>query len=81
MPIFYQAQTPRQKKANEKFAKNEAAKRGKSQTAVKKNPKQKPTVSTGWIVLLAFVVCGGLVFELLKVVPEIWSAIVSVFRR
>lgn len=32
-------------------------------------------------VVLAFVVCGGLVLELLKVVPEIWNAIASVFSR
>jgi hypothetical protein len=74
-------QTPRQKKANEKFAKQEAAKRGKPQTAVKKSTKPKSPVSIGWIVLLAFVVCGGLIFELLRVVPEIWSAITSFFRR
>ncbi|KAE8554568.1 hypothetical protein TMatcc_005880 [Talaromyces marneffei ATCC 18224] len=75
------AQTPRQKKANEKFAKHEAAKRGKPQTVVKRTTKQKSPVSIGWIVLLAFVVCGGLIFELLRVVPEIWTAITSFFRR
>jgi hypothetical protein len=30
-------------------------------------------------VLLAFVVCGGLAFELLKILPEIWSTITSFF--
>jgi len=75
------AQTPRQKKANEKFAKHEASKRGKPQTVVKKSPKQKSPISTGWIVLLVFIVGGGLIFELLRIVPEIWSAITSVFRR
>lgn len=31
--------------------------------------------------LLAFVVCGGLVFELLRVVPELWSTTISFFNR
>lgn len=29
-------------------------------------------------VLLAFVVCGGLLFELLRVVPEIWGMLTRV---
>ncbi|QKX62512.1 uncharacterized protein TRUGW13939_09673 [Talaromyces rugulosus] len=74
------AQTPKQRKANEKFAKHEAAKRGKPETTVsKKSQKQKSPVSIGWVVLLAFVVCGGLAFELLKILPEIWSTITSFF--
>ncbi|KAL2783169.1 hypothetical protein BJX66DRAFT_138391 [Aspergillus keveii] len=74
------AQTPQQRRANDKYAKHEAAKRGKSKATASKNS-SKPTLSTGWVALLAFVVCGGLLFELLRVVPELWSAIVSVFNR
>ncbi|OCK75911.1 hypothetical protein K432DRAFT_270171, partial [Lepidopterella palustris CBS 459.81] len=59
-------QTPHQRAANAKFAKAEAAKRGKPQSAVKPKEKGKPPISKGWIALLAFVVCGGLVFELLR---------------
>lgn len=33
------------------------------------------------LVLLAFVVCGGLAFELLRIVPEIWSTAVSILNR
>jgi hypothetical protein len=33
------------------------------------------------IVVLAFVVCGGLLLELLKVVPELWSTIAAMFSR
>jgi hypothetical protein len=49
-------------------------------------PDQSPSVEATCvtkpsIALLAFVVCGGLLFELLRVVPELWSAIVSVFNR
>ncbi|KAL2350712.1 hypothetical protein BJ546DRAFT_810067, partial [Cryomyces antarcticus] len=61
-----QAQTPQQRRANEAFAKSEASKRGKPQSAVKKQEKQKSPISKGWVVLLAFVVCGGLIFELLR---------------
>jgi len=33
------------------------------------------------VVVLAFVVCGGLILELLRVVPEIWNAVASVLSR
>lgn len=32
-------------------------------------------------VLLAFVVCGGMFFELARIVPEIWGYIASLFTR
>lgn len=32
-------------------------------------------------VLLAFVVCGGLLLELLRIVPDLWSTVVSWFTR
>ncbi|KAI9792110.1 MAG: hypothetical protein M1816_003092 [Peltula sp. TS41687] len=62
------AQTPQQRKANERYAKLESAKRGKPEGAVKALKKNnfKSPISTTWIVLLGFVVCGGLVFELLR---------------
>ncbi|PGH01270.1 hypothetical protein GX51_05325 [Blastomyces parvus] len=70
-----QVQTPQQRRANERFAKLEAAKRGKPEAVVKSKPKAKSPVPVGWVVVLAFVVCGGMLFELARVVPEIWSAI------
>lgn len=75
------AQTPQQRKANDKYAKSEAAKRGKGTTTVRPKQSTKSPVSAGWVVLLAFVICGGLAFELLRVVPEIWSTIASMFNR
>ncbi|KAL3463758.1 hypothetical protein BJX64DRAFT_256109 [Aspergillus heterothallicus] len=75
------AQTPQQRRANEKFAKLEAAKRGKSKATSAKHNSPKPSLSTGWVALLAFVVCGGLIFELLRVVPELWSAVSSFLSR
>ncbi|EER36746.1 conserved hypothetical protein [Histoplasma capsulatum H143] len=70
------AQTPQQRRANERFAKLEAAKRGKPETGVKsKKQKPKSPVPLGWVVVLAFVVCGGMLFELARVVPELWAVI------
>jgi hypothetical protein len=43
------AQTPQQRKANEKFAKTEAAKRGKGKAVVKQKQQQKSPVSIGWV--------------------------------
>ncbi|KAF2863606.1 hypothetical protein K470DRAFT_254896 [Piedraia hortae CBS 480.64] len=60
-------QTPQQRRANEQFARAEAAKRGKPHPQ-QKSVKQKPPISPVWLYLLLFVVCGGLVFELLRVV-------------
>ncbi|KAJ5124608.1 uncharacterized protein N7515_008433 [Penicillium bovifimosum] len=33
------------------------------------------------LVLLAFVVCGGLLLELLRIVPELWSTVSSWVTR
>lgn len=60
------AQTPQQRAANAKFAKSEQAKRGKPQGQVKRKEEFKSPISKGWIAVLAFVVCGGLIFELLR---------------
>jgi hypothetical protein len=50
MNLISQAQTPQQRRANEKFAKNEAAKRGKGPTAVLKAKQQnKSPISTSWV--------------------------------
>lgn len=80
-------QTPQQRRANERYAKQESAKRGKPDSAVKqKVQKFNPPVSKLWIGmfkvlftcsvgifgiytitgLLAFIIFGGLIFELLR---------------
>ena len=70
-------QTPQQRRANEAFAKSEAAKRGRPQTEVerlaekKKAAKlqaQKSPVSKVWLYMLLFVIVGGLVFEAVRLV-------------
>ncbi|KFY16997.1 hypothetical protein V492_00962 [Pseudogymnoascus sp. VKM F-4246] len=67
MLIFLQAQTPQQRKSNQKFAKENTAKMGKPEGALKKKQQSfKSPVSPIWLVLLAFVVFGGLIFELIS---------------
>ncbi|KAF2034772.1 hypothetical protein EK21DRAFT_97400 [Setomelanomma holmii] len=60
------AQTPQQRQANMRFAKAQEKKMGKPEQAIKKREPQKSPISKIWIILLGFVLCGGLVFELLK---------------
>jgi len=62
------AQTPQQRRANEAFAKAESNKRGKSAPVVKKQTPQKNPISKGWLILLLFVICGGLLVELLRII-------------
>ncbi|RVD83452.1 uncharacterized protein DFL_007838 [Arthrobotrys flagrans] len=62
-------QTPQQRLANEKFAKREAAKRGKADTDRKTYEKAgKNPISPLWFALLGFVVFGGLLFELARMI-------------
>ncbi|OSS55194.1 hypothetical protein B5807_01753 [Epicoccum nigrum] len=62
------AQTPQQRQANMRFAKAQEKKMGKPEAPVVVKPRgpQKSPISKGWIVLLAFMLCGGLLFELLR---------------
>ncbi|KAF2416433.1 hypothetical protein EJ08DRAFT_600533, partial [Tothia fuscella] len=60
------AQTPQQRKANAKFAKVEEEKRGKP-VQLKKREKQKSPYGPAVLALMAFVVCGGVIFEILRI--------------
>ncbi|KAF5027333.1 hypothetical protein F66182_577 [Fusarium sp. NRRL 66182] len=59
------AQTPEQRRRNERFAKGNEAKMGRPEGQIKKRVEkvQKSPISMFWIVLLAFIIFGGLVFE------------------
>ncbi|KAK3181057.1 hypothetical protein K4F52_007598 [Lecanicillium sp. MT-2017a] len=61
------AQTLEQRRRNAKFAKEQEARMGKSTEDVKKKTKTTPKspISPVWIILLGFVVFGGLFFEVL----------------
>ncbi|KAL7816989.1 hypothetical protein V8C44DRAFT_355992 [Trichoderma aethiopicum] len=65
---FKSAQTLEQRRRNAKFAKDQEAKMGKSEDQLKKRTKEaaKSPISLFWLAVLAFVVFGGLVFELLS---------------
>lgn len=47
--LLAQAQTPQQRRANERYARQEAAKRGKPESAIKQKQKFKPPISPIWI--------------------------------
>ncbi|KAK2047776.1 hypothetical protein LZ31DRAFT_592146 [Colletotrichum somersetense] len=61
----YRAQTPQQRRANAKFAKDNESRMGKSEDQIKKRTKEAPKspISPVWLGLLAFVIFGGIVFE------------------
>ncbi|KAH9860646.1 hypothetical protein J1614_011977 [Plenodomus biglobosus] len=62
------AQTPQQRQANMRFAKAQEKKMGMPEQPVvpRKVGPQKSPISKVWIILLAFVLCGGLLFEVLR---------------
>lgn len=60
------AQTPVQRKRNEKFAKQQNAKRGKPTTEAKTKIESKNPLSPVLVGLLAFIIFGGLTFELIN---------------
>ncbi|CAM1508479.1 Fc.00g053270.m01.CDS01 [Cosmosporella sp. VM-42] len=62
------AQTLEQRRRNAKFVKDQEARRGKSEDQVKKRTEKvvKSPVSMFWLVILGFIIFGGLVFEVLS---------------
>ncbi|KAG9196470.1 hypothetical protein G6011_01591 [Alternaria panax] len=63
------AQTPQQRQANMRFAKAQEKKMGQpvsTDPVVKKRAPQKSPISKFWIIVLAFILVGGLLFEVLK---------------
>ncbi|KAI6893400.1 hypothetical protein KC318_g12620 [Hortaea werneckii] len=67
--LLFQAQTPQQRRANNTFAKAEERKRGKPQGEVlRKEKPAKAPISKTWVYVLLFVVCGGLIVELLRII-------------
>lgn len=62
------AQTLEQRRRNAKFTKEQDARRGKSENDIKKRHKEqtKSPISLFWLGILAFIVFGGLVFEIIS---------------
>jgi len=66
-PQITMAQTLEQRKRNAKFAKTQEARMGKSEEQLQKKVKtiHKSPISMFWMVILGFIIFGGLIFELL----------------
>ncbi|KAK9465212.1 hypothetical protein V1512DRAFT_57371 [Lipomyces arxii] len=60
------AQTPQQRIANQKYAKNEERKKGKPEYLKAKKTSEKPPISKTWIYIFIFLVVGGGILELLS---------------
>ncbi|KAI0012864.1 hypothetical protein F4779DRAFT_567188 [Xylariaceae sp. FL0662B] len=62
------AQTLEQRRRNAKFTKEQDARRGKSEGEIKKRAKEvaKSPISPFWLIILGFVVFGGLIFEVIS---------------
>ncbi|KAJ9606471.1 hypothetical protein H2200_009432 [Cladophialophora chaetospira] len=69
------AQTPAQRRANEKHAKGVEKRMGKPESAIKKKETKRSPVGIAAVVLLIFVVVAPLLIEQLKVLPYIWGLI------
>ncbi|GAB7359503.1 hypothetical protein MBLNU230_g6148t1 [Neophaeotheca triangularis] len=71
--LVTQAQTPQQRKANIQYARNEEAKRGKPIddqkriTKAQQEKEKKSPISPVWLYIMLFVICGGLIVELLRI--------------
>ncbi|KPM41623.1 hypothetical protein AK830_g4892 [Neonectria ditissima] len=65
--VLRQAQTPEQRRRNAKFAKDNESRMGKSEEQTKKRVEKvtKSPISIFWLVLLGFIIFGGLVFEVM----------------
>jgi hypothetical protein len=61
-----QAQTPQQRAANARFAKQQESKMGKPAVTIVKQQKQKSPISMGWVVALGIVLCGGALLEIIR---------------
>ncbi|CDO55724.1 similar to Saccharomyces cerevisiae YBR162W-A YSY6 Protein that participates in secretory pathway [Geotrichum candidum] len=59
------AQTPIQRRANEKFARREEKKKGKPTSSLPVK-KEKSPISASWLFFFGFLIMGGAIFELLR---------------
>jgi len=75
------AQTPAQRRANEKHAKGVEKRMGKPESAIKKKDSKKSPVGIAAVVLLIFVVVAPLLIEQIKVVPYVWGLIQDALAR
>ncbi|EHY51911.1 hypothetical protein HRR83_009544 [Exophiala dermatitidis] len=75
------AQTPAQRRANEKHAKTVEKRMGKPETAYKKKETKKSPVGIAAVALLIFVVIAPLLIEQLRLIPAVWTFIMDLLAR
>ncbi|KAJ9503924.1 hypothetical protein H2202_001063 [Exophiala xenobiotica] len=76
-----QAQTPTQRRANEKHAKSVEKRMGKPETSFKKKETKKSPVGIAAVVLLIFVVIAPLLIEQFKLLPQAWEFIMGLLAK
>jgi len=75
------AQTPAQRRANEKHAKTVEKRMGKPETAFKKKDARKSPVGLAVVVLLIFVVIAPLLIEQLKLLPWLYGLVTDLLAK
>ncbi|KIW42601.1 uncharacterized protein PV06_06133 [Exophiala oligosperma] len=75
------AQTPTQRRANEKHAKSVEKRMGKPETAYKKKEVKRSPVGVAAVVLLIFVVIAPLLIEQLRLLPQVWNFILGLLAK
>ncbi|EXJ71138.1 uncharacterized protein A1O5_06132 [Cladophialophora psammophila CBS 110553] len=75
------AQTPAQRRANEKHAKGVEKRMGKPESAHKKKETKKSPVGIAVVVLLIFVVVAPLIIEQLKLIPYVWGLFLDLLAK
>jgi len=75
------AQTPAQRRANEKHAKTVEKRMGKPESAYKKKEAKRSPIGIAAVVLLVFVVVAPLLIEQLRLVPQVWAFFMDVLAR
>ncbi|KIW72094.1 hypothetical protein PV04_00314 [Phialophora macrospora] len=75
------AQTPAQRRANEKHAKGVERRMGKPESAIKKKETKKSPVGMAAVVVLIFVIVAPLLIEQLKVFPYLWHLLLDLLAK
>ncbi|KIW26259.1 uncharacterized protein PV07_09371 [Cladophialophora immunda] len=75
------AQTPAQRRANEKHAKGVEKRMGKPESVYKKKEARKSPVGIAAVVLLIFVVVAPLIIEQLKLLPYLWGLLLDLLAK
>jgi len=75
------AQTPAQRRANEKHAKTVEKRMGKPESAYKKKEAKRSPIGIAAVVLLVFVVVAPLLIEQLRLVPQVWAFFMDLLVR